>query len=178
MLSIRAWICTLLWPPHWRLGLWNFTSSSSEWKKKNLSEMIRQNFSSKTYLMAFKFGDGRECESSEREGEREGGRRGTERNTCERNTSCCLSKCGYQTLNAHGQTVFKKYKKKKMLLYFISMNKCHWDLTFSCSLHSCCSVAARPSCRLSTSAGREDARCRMSQFLPWFSEILWGIIHY
>lgn len=35
--------------------------------------MIRQNFSSKTYLMAFKFGDGRECESSEREGEREGG---------------------------------------------------------------------------------------------------------
>lgn len=102
-----------------------------------------------------------------------GGRRGTERNTCERNTSCCLSKCGYQTLNAHGQTVFKKYKKKKMLLYFISMNKCHWDLTFSCSLHSCCSVAAHP-----TSAGREDARCRMSQFLPWFSEILWGIIHY
>lgn len=35
--------------------------------------MIRQNFSSKTYLMAFKFGDGSECESREREGEREGG---------------------------------------------------------------------------------------------------------
>ena len=42
-------------------------------KKKKLSEMIWQNFSSKTYLMAFKFGDGRECESGEREGEREGG---------------------------------------------------------------------------------------------------------
>lgn len=58
--------CTLWWPP---TEVWGCEISQLAPLNEN-SEIIWQNFSSKTYLMVFKFADGRECES-ERQWERE-----------------------------------------------------------------------------------------------------------
>lgn len=84
---------------HWRLGPWNFTTCYSEWK---LSELIRLNFSSKTYLMVFKFCRWKwEWKAGERV---DWVRRTRGCLAVGRNALCWMDK----TLNAHGQIIFLK----------------------------------------------------------------------